>query len=215
MIGRFFNAAFYSGQTRGFGPTLRHFFKSIYDVTTQPRVSSMYVSSGVAGIIHSMKTLLSGHEIDMRFNTNPIHTKLDMRLNTNPMILHKKSSTVKSKPPPASVAVLKAKQKRSQSKKNNKTKKNQRKEKQEQQQEEVKQEEQHFNKSSKPLREKSKRKKKTEKNDDFEYCYDEDGDVVWEGGVDESTGEECVFHPQTGRRFSIQELDEETGLLKF
>ena len=94
--------------------------------------------------------------------------------------------------------------------------KNQRKEKQEQQQEEVKQEEQQFNEndSSKPLREKSKRKKKTEKNDDFEYCYDEDGDVVWEGGVDESTGEECVFHPQTGRRFSIQELDEETGLLK-
>ena len=94
--------------------------------------------------------------------------------------------------------------------------KNQRKEKQEQQQEEVKQEEQQFNENelSEPLREKSKRKKKTEKNDDFEYCYDEDGDVVWEGGVDESTGEECVFHPQTGRRFSIQELDTETGLLK-
>ena len=82
VIGRFFNTAFYSGQTRGFGPTLRHLFKSIYDVTTQPRVSSMYVSSGVAGIIHSMKTLLSGHEIDMRFNTNISKIFFDLKNRT-------------------------------------------------------------------------------------------------------------------------------------
>ena len=57
-------------------------------------------------------------KLDMHLNTNPMHTKLDMHLNTNPMILHKKLSTVKSKPPPAPrVAVLKAKQKRSRSKK--------------------------------------------------------------------------------------------------
>merc|ERR1712028_271953 len=57
-------------------------------------------------------------KLDMHLNTNPMHTKLDMHLNTNPMILHKKLSTVKSKPPPApSVAVLKAKQRRSKKKK--------------------------------------------------------------------------------------------------
>merc|ERR1712195_275362 len=56
-------------------------------------------------------------KLDMHLNTNPMHTKLDVHLNTNPMILHKKLSTVKSKPPPAPrVAVLKAKQKRSRSK---------------------------------------------------------------------------------------------------
>merc|ERR1712195_332188 len=71
---------------------------------------------------------LNDEKLDVYLNTNPMkmHAKLDMHLNTNPMntkpmILHKKLSTVKSKPPPAPrVAVLKAKQKRSRSKKSKK-----------------------------------------------------------------------------------------------
>jgi hypothetical protein len=57
------------------------------------------------------------------------------------------------------------------------------------------------------------RKKKISE-EDFDYCKDDDGTIIWEDGpIDTATGAKLVCHPITSQMFRLADLDEHGGLI--